>query len=177
MGGRTSPAAKEYLMNGKDAIKTALKETQHLLQWYLSDLSDADLLVRPVPAANHIAWQLGHLIEAEGYIIGNHIPGSAYPELPAGFREKHSKEASSNDAPGGFLKKAEYLDLFNKVRAASLAAVEKLSDADLDRPMTGNMAKFAPTLGAMLLLGSNHTMMHVGQFTAVRRKLGKPVLF
>ena len=39
------------------------------------------------------------------------------------------------------------------------------------------MAKFAPTVGAMLLLNANHTMMHAGQFTVVRRKLGKPVLF
>ena len=35
----------------------------------------------------------------------------------------------------------------------------------------------APTLGALLLLQSNHTLMHAGQFTVVRRKLGKPVLF
>ena len=49
--------------------------------------------------------------------------------------------------------------------------------AGLDRPTTGRMAKFAPTVGAMLLLVSNHTLMHGGQFTVVRRKLGKPVLF
>jgi len=164
-------------MNGKDAIKTALRETAHLLNWYLSDLSDADLLVQPVPSANHIAWQLGHLIVAEGGLVGNNIPGSSFPALPAGFKEKHTKEMASSDAPGAFLKKAEYLSLFNNLREMSITAVEKLSDADLDRPNTGSMAKFAPTLGALLILASNHTMMHVGQFTPVRRKLGKPVLF
>jgi hypothetical protein len=164
-------------MNGKDAIKTALRGTAHLLNWYLSDLSDADLLVRPVPGANHIAWQLGHLIVAEDSLIGKHIPGASFPELPAGFREKHTKEAASSDAPTAFLKKTEYLSLFNNLREMSVTAVDKLSDADLDRPNTGNMAKFAPTLGELLLLQSNHTMMHVGQFSAVRRKLGKPVLF
>jgi DinB family protein len=163
-------------MNGKDAIKTALRGTAHLLNMYLSDLSDADLLVRPCPNANHIAWQLGHLISAEDSLIGKHIPGAAFPALPAGFKEKHAKEAASNDAPAAFLKKAEYLNLFNNLRELSITAVEKLSDADLDRPNTGNMAKMAPTLGALLLLQSNHTMMHVGQFSAVRRKLGKPVL-
>ena len=39
------------------------------------------------------------------------------------------------------------------------------------------MAQMAPTLGALLLLNANHVMMHAGQFTVVRRKLGKPVLF
>ena len=37
--------------------------------------------------------------------------------------------------------------------------------------------EFAPTLGAMLLLNANHVMMHAGQFSVVRRKLGKPILF
>jgi hypothetical protein len=39
------------------------------------------------------------------------------------------------------------------------------------------MAKHAPTLGDIFLLLATHTMMHAGQFTVVRRKLGKPVLF
>ena len=38
------------------------------------------------------------------------------------------------------------------------------------------MAPFAPTLGAFLMLISNHTLMHAGQFTVIRRKLGKAVL-
>ena len=63
-------------MTGRDAIKTALKSAQHLLNWYVSDLSDADLLVRPVSGANHIAWQLGHLVSAEGYLLGGQLPGA-----------------------------------------------------------------------------------------------------
>jgi hypothetical protein len=164
-------------MNGKDAIKTALKGTQNLLNTYVGDLSDADLLVRTVPGANHIAWQLGHLITAEGGLLADCLPGAAYPPLPAGFREKHGKETASSDAPAGFLKKGDYLSLFNQAREATLIALDKLSDADLDRPSTGRMAQFAPTVGAMLLLVSNHTLMHAGQFTPTRRKLGKPVLF
>jgi hypothetical protein len=97
--------------------------------------------------------------------------------LPAGFAEAHNKEASASDAPKGFRSKAEYLDLFTKVRSATLAALGKLSDADLSRPTQGRMAPFAPTLAAYFILLSNHALMHAGQFTVVRRKLGKPVLF
>jgi hypothetical protein len=39
------------------------------------------------------------------------------------------------------------------------------------------MAKFAPRLGDLFQLVANHTLMHAGQFSVVRRKLGKPVLF
>lgn len=162
-------------MNAIGAIKTALTGTQHMLGMYVSDLSDADLLVRPVPSANHIAWQLGHLVSAEAYLLGKNLPGVSYPTLPPGFAEQHVKETSSKDT--GFRTKAEYLDLFNKCRAATLAAVDKLSEADLDRPVSGDIAKHAPTLGSLLLLASNHILMHAGQFTVVRRKLGKPVLF
>jgi hypothetical protein len=148
-----------------------------MVSMYLSDLSDADLLVRPAPSANHIAWQLGHVIAAEPALVRMALPDAAYPDLPAGFAEQHTKETAAAESPRGFKTRAEYLDVFKKVRDATLANLGKLSDADLDRPTEGKMAQFAPTLGAMLLLVSNHTLMHAGQFTVVRRKLGKPVLF
>jgi hypothetical protein len=160
-------------MNVKDAIRSTLTTTQNLLQMYVADLSDADLLVRPVPSANHIAWQLGHLIGTE-WRMGQQLPGGSFPELPSGFAEQHGKAKAAEEPPTGFSTKAQYLDLFGKVRAATLAAADKLSEADLDRPTEGTVFRLAKTLGAMLLLANNHTMMHVGQFSAVRRKLGKP---
>ncbi len=163
-------------MNAKDAIKTALTSTQNILNMYLADLSDADLLVRPVPGANHIAWQLGHLITAEVH-LGQMVPGATYPELPPGFTEQYTKTTASSDSPAGLRTKEEYLGLFNKFRAATIANLARMNEADLDKPTSGQMAQFAPTLGALLVLQSNHTLMHAGQFTVVRRKLGKPVLF
>ena len=162
-------------MKAQDAIRTALTGTQNIVNMYLQDLSDADLLIRPVPHANHIAWQLGHLIVSESRMGGGNITNAAYPELPAGFAERHNKETASRDT--GFGTKAEYLDLFNKVRQATIDSVAKMSDADLDKPTSGPVAAMAPTVGAMLLLNANHAMMHAGQFSVVRRKLGKPVLF
>jgi len=32
-------------------------------------------------------------------------------------------------------------------------------------------------VGALLLLHANHVLMHAGQFTVVRRKLNKPIIF
>jgi hypothetical protein len=164
-------------MNAKDALKIALTSTQNMVKMYLSDLSDADLLVRPAPGANHIAWQLGHLISAEGYLLGSEMPGAVYPELPKGWSEQHDKSTAAMDPPKGFATKAEYLALFEKVRAATLENLAKMPEAALDKPVEGRMKEFAPTVGALLVLTSNHTLMHAGQFTVVRRKLGKPVLF
>jgi DinB family protein len=164
-------------MQGTEAVRAALASTKDIVNWYLGDLSDADLLVRPAPGANHIAWQMGHLILAERGMIAGDLPGTPYPELPAGFVEQHGKDTAAQDPPKGFRTKDEYLSLFNKVRQTSIDALAKLSDADLDKPTTGQMAKFAPKLGNLFLLQANHTMMHGGQFSVVRRKLGKPVLF
>jgi hypothetical protein len=164
-------------MTGVDAIRMALQSTHHLLTWFLSDLSDADLTVRPVPGANHIAWQVGHLIATETRLTSQPTFKAVYPELPAGFTEQHGPKTQASDPPAGFGTKAQYIDLFTKVRQATLAGLEKLKDADLDAPTMGPMAPFAPTLGALLLLTANHSLMHAGQFSVVRRKLGKPVLF
>jgi len=163
-------------MHATAAVKHALMSSGDMVPMYLADLSDADLLVRPVPNANHIAWQLGHLINSEKQMLTPMLAGVAYPELPKALVDNDKKQTSRQDPPVGYLGKNEYLDLFKKVRSATAAAVEKLSDADLDKPSTV-MKDFAPTLGALLILTANHTLMHAGQFTVVRRKLGKPVLF
>jgi hypothetical protein len=55
--------------------------------------------------------------------------------------------------------------------------VEKLTDADLDKPTPGDWAQWAPNLGALLVLTANHTLMHAGQFSVTRRALNKPVVF
>jgi uncharacterized damage-inducible protein DinB len=158
-------------MNAKDVLKQTLTATQDMVAWFLADLSDQDLLVRPVPAANHIAAQLGHLISSET-MLGAVLPGATYPALPAALKAAGGG-MPKEDPQGGYLKKAEYLEWLGKVRAATIANLE----ADLDKPTSGDMAKYAGTLGAVLLLVSHHTLMHAGQFSVVRRALGKPVLF
>jgi len=80
-------------MTAKDAIKLALDNNHSMFIMFLADLGDADLLVRPVPGANHIAWQVGHLIVSEVKISG--AVGSTETPLPSGFVERHSK-------PGGW---------------------------------------------------------------------------
>jgi hypothetical protein len=162
-------------MNGREAIQTALEATKGNLRMYVGDFSDADFLVRPVPGANHTAWQIGNVIAGDVFFISQELPDTPYPELPKGFSELHGNDGAKKDE--GFLTKAEYLALFEKVRSATIAAVGKLTDADLDRSVTGKGKVLAATLGKLFIMLSNHTLMHAGQFTVIRRKLGKPVLF
>ena len=160
-------------MTGKDALKNLLESTLGMTTMLVADLSDDELQKPPVPGANNIAWQLGHLIAAETQIGG--MLGIAYPELPATVAGLGKTETTKTRADGGKLSKADYIALLTKVRQATIAGLAKLSDADLDKPNDGPMKQMAPTMGTIFVLVGNHTMMHAGQFSVLRRALGKPI--
>jgi len=162
-------------MGPKDVIRNLMESTDFVLKSYLQDLSDADLLTQPGPNANIIAWQLGHLIQSELQLLKT-FPGATSVELPVGWEKQHGKENAGKDPPIGFRNKAEYLELYEKVRGNSLRVLESLADTDLDRPTTGRFASIAPTWGAMFVLIANHPMMHAGQIAVLRRKLNKPIV-
>ncbi|MEM6655294.1 MAG: DinB family protein, partial [Planctomycetota bacterium] len=137
-----------------------------------------DLMRRPHPDCNHLAWQLGHLISSEAQLLEMLQPGAA-PPLPPGFHDQYSRDTVADDEPDHFHTKQEYLELFELVRAATHAAIEKVSDADLDSPNPHpdeNFRKSFPTIGSMYVLTATHPMMHAGQFVPVRRAVQKPVL-
>jgi len=162
-------------MNSRQTIQSAMDLSIRVLNSYISDLSDADLLRRPATGCNHLAWQLGHLIASEVSLL-NMVSSGKGADLPPGFAEQHSKQTIAVDDAAKFCTKQQYQELFQKVRQATSAALANLTDADLDRPSPERMRDHFPTVGHMLLLIASHPMMHAGQFVVVRRQLGKPVL-
>jgi uncharacterized damage-inducible protein DinB len=162
-------------MNAKDVLRNTIEMSHMVIQMSLGDLDDADLLVRPVAGANHIAWQLGHMIAGTCHMLSE--LGHPPPEIPAAVRKVADKEAAASDDPAQFATKAEYLRLSRLVQTAALAAVDATPDASLDQPGPASMRDYAPTIASVLSLLGLHWMMHMGQITVVRRKLGKPVIF
>jgi hypothetical protein len=163
-------------LDAKQALKIGIDMGDQLIGMYLGDLTDADLLVRPVPGANHIAWQLGHLIEGENGIIGAVCPG-AMPPLSDGFKGKYTKETAASDDPKAFLTKAEYLKAYKQQHEAVLAALAKVDPAELDKPAPESIRSYAPTVAAAFSLIGSHAVMHAAQWAVIRRKLGKPPIF
>jgi len=146
------------------------------LNMTLGDMTDADLIQRPVPNANNALWQLGHLIAAEASMV-NGAAGRTVVELPAGFAERFKKGTASVDDPAVLGTKAALLGLFAKVRGASADWAASLTPADLAKESPESMRSWAPTVGHLVNMLPVHTAMHIGQFQVLRRKLGKPVLF
>ena len=162
-------------MTAKEVIRQIVEFCHMVTRSYVDDLTDKDLLVRAVPGANHIAWQLGHLLSGEHEMLKN--IGQNPPALPRGFVEAHTKETASSDDPAKFFKKADYLGLMDKMKVAALAAIDATPDQKLDQPGPESMREYAPTNAAVLTLFGTHWLMHAGQFVPIRRKLGKAALY
>ena len=163
------------MSTAKNLLRQSIEMGHMVARAYVEDLTDAELLVRSVPGANHIAWQLGHIIGSVSRLIAG--LGLEAPALPDGFEAAYTRETAATDDPAKFATKAEYLALMDQMKAASLAAVEATPDGKLDAPGPESMRQYCPTVGAVLLLLGSHWLMHAGQFVPIRRKLGKPPLF
>jgi len=157
-------------------IKTSMVAPESVVKAFLQDLSDQDLLLRPAPNANHIAWQLGHLISSEHQLV-NMICPDAMPALPDGFAEKYTKQTAGVDDPAAFETKQRYLELLDEQRAGALAALEKLSDEELEKPAPEPIQMLGATVGAIFTGLSMHSLMHAGQWTIVRRQKGIGPMF
>ena len=163
-------------MNTREAIKLSIDSGRMVSMAYLEDLTDEEMLHRPHPDCKHIKWQVGHLISSERQIIEGVAPGSM-PALPDGFAERYTKETARSDDPSDFDSKAALLAAYEQQRAATLAALEKMSDQDLDAASPEAMQAYAPSAGAAFALQGGHWMMHAGQWAVTRRQLGRPPLF
>ncbi len=163
-------------MDSRAAIKVGLDMADFISTGYLSDLSGSDLMHRPAPKANHIAWQLGHLLTSENMMVEQCFPGTM-PALPAGIAEKYSKETASSDNESDFASKDEILSLFKTQRSASIKKLESLSDSDLDAATPEAMQSYAPSVGSLFSMLGTHWVMHAGQWAVIRRQLGHAPLF
>jgi hypothetical protein len=163
-------------MNPIELMADSCARNLEMLKGTVGDFSDADMLVRPCSGANHAAWQIGHLIASEANMINACKPG-ALPELPAGFAAKFTSQTSRLDDAGAFPSKADLLKQYEKTRAATVQWVKSLTPEALNQPGPEPLRGMAPTTGHLVLLVLQHLAMHIGQIQAIRRKLGKPVLF
>ncbi len=162
-------------MTPQEVLANVYKTSSMVLNTYISDLSDADLMHRPGVGCNHLAWQLGHLIASEAQLLDSVIPGAAV-KLPAGFVERYSAATTANDSPSTFHTKDELAQLMKKNEEAALKAIEAVTAERLSEPGPAHLQPMFPTVGSVLALVATHGLMHSGQFVPVRRSLGKPIL-
>lgn len=156
-----------------------LKQNHELLQKHLADLSDADLMHRPFPVANHAAWQLLHAVSFVGMVQKMIDPDdvTSHALLPERYAKSYGDEASRSDDPALFPKKDELLELSRHATDALCATLAKAGDDALQKPTPAKWQAFAPTLAHLATVVATHAAMHLGQVQMIRRALGKPRVF
>lgn len=162
-------------MGQQQTIAAILERGRGMLAKHLADFTDADMLARTSPTANHAAYQLAHLLRTTGPTLTAFAP-EAKVAMPPKTVGDDKAPPTSND-PAAFATKDELLGAYSALIDAIVAAVRTMSEADFDKPAPEQFKNFAPTLGQLALMVPFHMSMHIGQIQTIRRKLGKPVLF
>jgi hypothetical protein len=163
---------QEFRMTAIELIVKQLESSARALKSTLEDFTDAELLTRPAPAANHPLYQLGHLCSGEVHLM-SYCRQGIYSNLPGDLLKRFDRSACTVDDPAKLATKAELIALFDQIRAQTIAYAKSLTDADLDKPTN---IPFAPTIGEMLAMQAVHVAMHTGQMQVARRCLGKKIL-
>jgi hypothetical protein len=170
------PLTKEPPMTAIELMANSMTKNFEMLKMHLADFSDADLMVRPVPPANHAAWQIGHLLDFEVMTCNlMKIPGA--PTLPPKPSPQwYGKEGASSDDASKFMKKEELLKLMAQSHGALVQWARELKPEDLSKPGPAEFKGFIETVGDLVLGITMHGTMHIGQIQVIRRKLGKKIL-
>ena len=161
-------------MSIAEMLSKNILQSKGMIDMSLKDFSDADMFFRPAKTANHAIWQMGHLANSVRGMVTTCDPSVAFP-----FEDdtRFGKSKASIDDPAFFPGRAELLARFDLAMDTAAGWVAKLSDAELAKPTPERMQSFAPTVANAAMLIASHPFMHIGQFTVMRRALGKPILF
>ena len=103
-----------------ELLVDVLRKDIGLFQMTVADMTDADLLQRPVPGSNNALWQLGHVIKAEAGMV-NQAAGKTLIELPAGFADRFKRDTANVDDVAKLATKDELVALLSKVREQTAA--------------------------------------------------------
>lgn len=173
--GRKKASFGVTYMHTHAAIHELLRTSRFVMESYLRDLTDVELLVRPTPQAHHAAWQLGHLLISECRMVRGVSPSAPMP-LSEEFHSRHEKERAVSDDPADFYATSKYLALMKEQRSITVDVLDGLRMEDLAQPAPEFMRSYAPYVGSVFLAIGSHELMHAGQIAVVRRKLCKPVV-
>ena len=156
-----------------DTIAQALTQSAMLLNRYTADLTPQEYLHRPTPKANCVAWTIGHLILSDRGVL-KRLNVADLPALPDGFEKRFSRDEGCPQA-NEFGDVSLLLPLFNQHRQRLIDTIKRTTPQELNAPLEKPHPMFA-NAGEMALFMAAHAAMHAGQFTIIRRSLGRPPL-
>jgi uncharacterized damage-inducible protein DinB len=137
---------------------------------YFEDIPDDKLCFQACPGANHALWVLGHLAMTDEYFLDN-VGGKPRNKFDA-WEKKFFMGSKPTPSPADYPPASEVKQVLDQNRRTLLDWFGGMSDAELVRPIEGDMGQFAPTRAALVSTIAWHEGMHAGQLTVIRKSLG-----
>src|ERR1700748_1237124 len=107
-------------MSNAELFSKNILQSKGIVDMFLKDFSDADMLFRPAKTANHAIWQMGHLSNSVRGMVAACDPSVAFA-----FEDdtRFGKSKASIDDPAFFPTKAELLARFDGAMTTAAAWV------------------------------------------------------
>ena len=155
-----------------DAIVTGLQVSEKLFRRFTADLKPTEWHYQPVPGVNTVAWVVGHLVLID-HRRAVALGAAGLPDLPSGFAERYAPTRQTAVTQSDLDSATVLTRLFHEGRVHLVAAVLAASPSLLAEPLPNPHPLFANHGEAALFMGQ-HTVLHLGQITVIRRLLGYP---
>ena len=159
-------------MQSIDLIRGNLVKSRDRVLARIEDMRD-HCVVFPTPrGGGHTLWVLGHLAYIEGLVIHGFMLGKANPL--AAWEETFDGADTSGDL-SVFPPFDQVIDQCRKMRESTLAILDALSEAELDRVSAKVPEGYEDTFGTYrqcLQYVCDHWYMHRGQLADARRAAG-----
>jgi hypothetical protein len=165
-------------MNTIAFIRSSLENSKGFMMGFFEDLKDEPFAQPTAKGGNHALWILGHLAYSESSMVHSMVLGKESCPLQEwkdlfGFGSEPQCDASV------YPSYEELLVRWEEARAFSLATLDSMSDADLDKPALGcpdEWKAYFGTIGLCYSMLIMHPTMHYGQLSDIRRTLGRPIM-
>ena len=163
-------------MNTIDYIRQEMAMSKGWISGLIADIKDAPLTLPTPLGGNHPLWIVGHLAYSESnllncYILNKKNPLEKYKDT-LGIGTRPVNDASA------YPPIEELIEKFEFARADTLAYLDTITEADLDKPSYApeDRKEFFGTIGQCLAVMTTHLAFHGGELADARRAAGRDVL-
>ena len=163
-------------MNTLDFIRQEMGMSKSWIGSLMDDLKDVPMTLPTPNGGNHPLWIVGHLAYSESNIFNCFILGKENPLVE--WKDTFGIGSQPVSDSAAYPSYDELIAKFEAVRAETLAYLDTITDADLDKPSHAPEERnvFFGTVGKCLTVMTTHLAFHGGQLADARRAAGRDIL-
>ena len=154
-----------------EIIRSFFTLPDFMLNSYLEDMSDTELVETRIANVNLWNWQFGHLLFGEHHHM-KELKIVDPPVFPNGFIELYTPDGVDSEK-SKFFCKAELFRIKKDVRNFTLTVLDSLTVEQLCSPTPESLKYLGPNVLSVFASEVGHWMHHIGQLALIRKSLGK----